>query len=94
MTVQELIDQLGQFDPNAPVSGTWENIIREIEVYLTENGTVLIDSDGGDYKARHQGLKCEGCHRTADSITWNGHAVCYHHHNQFRKQQQNMRAED
>ena len=71
MTMAELHNQIGKFDHRAKVAGTFEGIIQEIEVYKAADGVVLIDCDGGDYRVRHQKLKCTKCGKPAwtDELT-------------------------
>lgn len=79
MTVQDLIFALKQFNPKAPVLGTWGGITRDLEVYLAANGTVLVDADNGDYKAKWQKLKCVVCGSDAKTFTPDEEPVCFGH---------------
>lgn len=78
-TVQDLMFALKQFNPHAPVLGTWEGITMDLEVYLAANGTVLVDADDGNYKAKWQELKCIVCGRDAMAFSPDGEPVCYTH---------------
>ncbi len=74
MKVQELIDQLSEFNPAAEVACTWEGVIASIEVYQAADSVVLIDGDNGDYKITHQRISCKTCGKPAwtDKLTVNG----------------------
>jgi hypothetical protein len=55
MTVQELIDNLRKFDPEAEVLGTFEGVITRVHVYPAQ-GRILfdVDSAGDSYKEQWQ----------------------------------------
>lgn len=80
MTVQELIDTLQQFNPQAKVEGTWGGQVRPIEVYRVADGRVFIDADNGDYRIHFQKLKCVVCGGWAKGDP-NGKPVCFEHWN-------------
>ncbi len=84
MKVQDLIDELQQFDPAAEVAGTWEGQIKPIEVYQAADGVVLIDSDYGCYRVGFQELPCDVCGKPACSAPWGGPPVCFEHSDAFR----------
>lgn len=50
MTVSELIAALQEYPPEAEVLATWEGTIKEIEVYRSKDGHILIDADAGFYR--------------------------------------------
>lgn len=54
MTVNELIEKLQQFDPDAEVLATWEGITKYIDVYASKDGIVLIDADSCFYQEQWQ----------------------------------------
>lgn len=54
MTVGELIAELEKFDKDAKVLATWEGITVWIDVYLSKDNIVLIDSDNNYYKKQWQ----------------------------------------
>lgn len=54
MTVQELIDMLQQFNPDASMFATWEGITCSFDVYEAADGQVVIDADNNYYKSKWQ----------------------------------------
>jgi len=54
MTVQELIDRLQQFNPDANMFATWEGTTQPFDVYEAADGQVVIDADKNFYKHRWQ----------------------------------------
>lgn len=56
-TVGELIDALSRFERGAIVLGTWESTIRELDVYSTPSGVVLVDADHSDYREEFESGK-------------------------------------
>ena len=55
MKVKKLIEILQTFPSNAFIEVAWEGIFRDIEknnVYIHEDGTILIDADNNRYKNR------------------------------------------
>ena len=85
MTVQDLIDALQQFDPEAKVEGTWEGITQEIDVYLAADGRVLIDADlEGNYKVKWQKTPCAVCGEQAVGTPFEASKpVCAQHWEEF-----------
>ena len=50
LTNGELIEKLLALPANAPVVATWEGITRNVDVYMSKDGCVVVDADQCDYK--------------------------------------------
>ncbi len=54
MTVEELIERLKQYPANAEVRIVWESTVNNLNddlIYISKDGVVLLDGDGGNDKA-------------------------------------------
>jgi hypothetical protein len=83
-TVQNLIDVLKNFDPEASVLGSCEEGTRPLEVYQALNNQVIVDVDFGEHRANWQGLKCTVCGNDATGAPFKaGMPVCDTHWSAF-----------
>ena len=85
MTVQELIDRLQQFNPDANMFATWEGTTQPFDVYEAADGQVVIDADNNSYQCKWQRTPCKVCGQKANGRPFKGPPVCYKHWETFQE---------
>jgi hypothetical protein len=85
MTVQELINRLQQFNPDANMFATWEGTTQPFDVYEAADGQIVIDADRNQYQCQWQKTKCEVCGQRANGISYKRKPVCYKHWKTFQE---------
>ena len=78
MIARELIEKLQAFDSDTTVVGTWEGVLRELDVYQAADGRIMVDADNNFYKDHWQNLKCVVCGAPANGRLRDA-PMCYKH---------------
>jgi hypothetical protein len=86
MKVQQLIEMLQRYDPEADVQVTYDGMLQSLDVYKAADGCVLIDASDNFYKCDWQKTPCAVCGKQGRGTPFKSEPVCYDHWETYREE--------